>query len=269
MTGIQQVLSSGGSKSPYLLDIIAQLGLSAGLVCCLDAADTRSYDGTSQTWTDASGNGAHFYRGTTGSAAGDDPAFNGTAGIADENTYFSVDGGDQFRNVANDNPDTESMSFNDGATTLAMMLYTPNVAGNSGLFDQIGSGFNFISQLWLDASEKLNWRHTTSIVTSETITSTASVPTGAWSFVALAFDEAVNALDYVINNTIENHAFASSSFNAAHASINSLLAASNVAVAQNTTRLACLALWMNTRVATADLSLIKQLLKDRRFPSLP
>lgn len=79
-----------------MINTLQSLGLTSGLQTCLDASDKNSYDGTSQTWVDTSGNANNFFRGWTGSAASDDPTFHGTAGNQSANEYFSFDGNDGF-----------------------------------------------------------------------------------------------------------------------------------------------------------------------------
>lgn len=91
--GFEAVKSEDG-----LIDVIGRLGLSTNLKLCLDAGDANSYT-TGQVWTDLSGTGTNVSRGGTTSAAGDDPTFNGTAGVKSAGEYFSFDGGDYFEVV--------------------------------------------------------------------------------------------------------------------------------------------------------------------------
>lgn len=79
-----------------MINVIKRLGLTTDLQLCLDAGDLASYDGSSQTWTDASGNGNSFFRGLTSGATATDPTFNGTSGRQSAAEYFSFDGGDGF-----------------------------------------------------------------------------------------------------------------------------------------------------------------------------
>lgn len=76
----------GGATAPAslrLIDIISYLGMSTGLLLCLDAGDAASYGGTGHTWTDVSGNGNDFLKSTSG------VTFTGTAGSLGSGCYFS------------------------------------------------------------------------------------------------------------------------------------------------------------------------------------
>jgi hypothetical protein len=75
--------------------VIGNQGLTSGLRLCLDAGDGLSYR-SGQSWLDRSGNGYDFFLGLNGSAAGDDPTFNGTPNLHSSNEYFGYDGGDFF-----------------------------------------------------------------------------------------------------------------------------------------------------------------------------
>ncbi len=82
-------------RVPYST-VISRLGLSGGLKLCLDAGDVASY-ASGQSWLDTSGNGYDFFLGANGSAAADDPTFNGTPGALTPSEFWSFDGGDLFR----------------------------------------------------------------------------------------------------------------------------------------------------------------------------
>lgn len=113
-------ISFGNPKT--ILEMITASGLTANLALCLDAGDINSYDGTSQTWTDVSGNTQNFFRGSTSAVEASDPTFNGVAGGKSENEYFSVDGGDYFKQ-------THSLTFaetwhkNNAAFTFGFIMY--------------------------------------------------------------------------------------------------------------------------------------------------
>lgn len=129
--------------SPYqftsnasMYSTLLTLGLTTNLKLCLDAGDTESYIGSGQTWTDRSGGGYDFYRGTTSGAEGSDPTFNGTAGHNSSGEYFSVDGGDWFT-LAQANPSWVNNIHKAGAVfTIAEWVYLN--AANNGAFGRIG-----------------------------------------------------------------------------------------------------------------------------------
>jgi hypothetical protein len=83
-------------RSKSLWQVIQECGLTSNCKLCLDAGDSSSYDGSSQTWYDLSGNGFDWYCGATSGAEASDPTFNGSAGGKSPSEYWSFDGGDWF-----------------------------------------------------------------------------------------------------------------------------------------------------------------------------
>ena len=103
--------------TPYSRRAIISGGGSGGLqddvpsTCfLLEASNSSSTDGSSQTWsnvivTPADGSAQtdfDMYRGDTSSATTDDPSFTGTAGVA--GAYWSLDGGDTMATIASNPP---------------------------------------------------------------------------------------------------------------------------------------------------------------------
>ncbi len=113
----------GSTVPKTLLEMITDAGLLTNLAICLDAADAASYDGTSQTWFDVSGNNQNFYRGSGAGSQSSDPTFNGVAGNKSFNEYFSVDGGDFFQETANTHNFAESWHKDNAAFTFGFVLY--------------------------------------------------------------------------------------------------------------------------------------------------
>jgi hypothetical protein len=116
---------------------LQMLGLTASLV--LDAGDIASYDGTSQTWVDVSGNGNNFYRGATSGAEASDPTFTGVAGALTAAESFSFDGGDWF--VPTGSPTFDDALHHAGAkwTTIAL-FYNANTGTVRSFFGNQNSG---------------------------------------------------------------------------------------------------------------------------------
>ena len=133
-------------------DIIGSVNLQGSLQVCLDAGDSMSYDGTSQTWKDRSGHGNDYFRGLTNASSSDDPTFNGIAGRQSIQEFFGFDGGDGFCQTT-----TQSYTNNwhkaGQQFSCAAWLYVPAgqahnviVLGNGG--NGTGAGFSCgISQL--------------------------------------------------------------------------------------------------------------------------
>jgi hypothetical protein len=160
-----------------IMEMITNAGLTSSLVLCLDAGDSASYDGTSQTWTDRSGLGNSFKRGTTSGADSSDPTFSGTAGGKSSNEYFSVDAADSFEpNAAmtlahnwhknnarfsigfvmyadqNDITSTSPSVFatTDSATTPGMAIKASSTTGR--IFLYVDSGSATVLNTYLDSS---------------------------------------------------------------------------------------------------------------------
>lgn len=125
------LLNPFGFGGGTLLEMITNAGLLANLAICLDAGDGASFNGTSQTWTDVSGNNQNFYRGSSSSAQGSDPTFNGVAGEKSANEYFSVDGGDYFIE-ASGLTFAESWHKNNAKFTVGYVMYAAKTDNPSG-----------------------------------------------------------------------------------------------------------------------------------------
>jgi hypothetical protein len=67
---------------------ISKAGLNTGLKVCLDAGASSSYSGSGQIWNDLSGNGHHFYLGSSSAVVSSEPVFQGTAGGLSKNECF-------------------------------------------------------------------------------------------------------------------------------------------------------------------------------------
>jgi hypothetical protein len=146
-TGVQ-VLNESLARGD-LKTMITALGLSANLVCCLDAISLASYDGTSQTWVDVSGLGNSFFRGATSAVEASDPAFVGVAGGLNPNTYFQGDGGDYFTPVGV--PTFGANWHQAGAKFTVMMIVQIAAVANGTLLATYNSG-GFGVQISLNAS---------------------------------------------------------------------------------------------------------------------
>lgn len=202
--------------SPYqftsnasMYSTLLTLGLTTNLKLCLDAGDIESYIGSGQTWSDRSGGGYDFYRGTTSGAEGSDPTFNGTAGHNSSGEYFSVDGGDWFT-LAQTNPSWVQTLHKAGAKfTWAGWFYLNNITSTSQNFAQTGdldsSGFNGI-QLG-NSGSTLRAIGVAIVNGSATVVygkhSTAIANNNAWNFLAVSVDMAAGNVNFQVNATSE------------------------------------------------------------------
>lgn len=120
-----------------LIHVIRRCGLTSGLKLCLDAGDANSYS-SGQSWLDTSGNGYDFFRGVDGSAAADDPTFNGTAGQRSSGEYWSFDGGDFFRYDSANEAWMQNLHKDNAKFTFVAGMQFGASGGNDGI---LGTGY--------------------------------------------------------------------------------------------------------------------------------
>lgn len=190
---------------------IERLGLTTSLQVCLDAGDASSYDGTSQTWTDVSGNGNHFVRGTTSSTQSSDPTFNGTSGNQTGSEYFSHDGGDWFT-LNQSAPSWQSSMHKSGAKyTVLMWQYVNNISSPkptqnfTGFGDEISTS-NAPSAVTFSQGGTLY--HLQFAVLNETalvggVASALTVNNNAWNLIGVTWDINANEVRFQINDQSE------------------------------------------------------------------
>lgn len=186
-----------------MLSAIERLGLTSGLQICLDASDINSYSGAGQSWLDTSGNAYDFFRGTTSASQSTDPTFNGSAGAQSSSEYWSFDGGDFFTLNQSNPAWVNNIHKNNAAVTLAAWVYPGSLGADQGL-----GGTSSLSAVpsfnWLiqdDGRVGVNVLNETTITYEHDTTQTISA--GAWSFVAMALDEAGNAGRAQVNSVAE------------------------------------------------------------------
>lgn len=201
---------AGASSS--MREIVHALGLTSGLKVLLDAGDNASYDGSSQTWTDLSGGGYSFLRGTTSGAEGSDPTFNGTAGGRSANDYFSHDGGDLFT-LNQAAPSWQSDMHQSGALfTMLFWNYVNNISSLAPTQNFVGAGdalsaASAASAISFTASGS-SLRHLSFSVNNETTlvgggASTLAVNNNAWNMIGVALDMAAGDITFQINGSSE------------------------------------------------------------------
>ena len=181
---------------PSFYDDIVALGLGTNLKLCLDAGSASSYDGSSQSWLDLAGSGYDFFRGADGSAASDDPTFNGTSGNLTSGEYFSFDGGDYFNYDSAVETWMSNLHQNSAAFSWAFWFYSPasftgslcgTVNSSTGFhgINIMNNGTNTVAVTALNGSAHVMGG---SVVVGDTALSTS-----AWNFVAGSIDEATGA----------------------------------------------------------------------------
>ena len=121
--------TAGIGSANLAIDAARKLGFLSSLKLCLDAADAASYPGgTEQAWSDRSGGGYHFNRGSGSGSDAADPTFNGAAG--DLGAYWSFDGGDWFT-LGQANPAWLNSLHKDNAAWWVLAGLYPVVGGGA------------------------------------------------------------------------------------------------------------------------------------------
>lgn len=258
---IQSGRFGGGGSS--LISIITSLGLTSGLKVCLDAGDINSYNGTSQTWTDTSGEGNSYFRGTTSGAQGSDPTFVGTPGGLSSNDYFSFDGNDQFAETTNQ---TWADGFGlDGAlfSMLAVVWIPDSLSGFHGIFSNglpfnSGSAMNF----YYEDDDKLHYADSPFSVFPESSNFRSS---NSWNFCGLSVSENAGATGSFLQlqTTV-------TTFNGNQTVDASVSGAYTVGFQmRNTSRLTMFAAWAGVALTTTQMDALYDQIQSKRHPTLP
>lgn len=192
ITGQKRRVVTPSYAQTELIHVIRRCGLTSGLKLCLDAGDAASY-GSGQSWLDTSGNGYDFFRGLDGSAAADDPTFNGTAGQRSTGEYWSFDGADFFRYDAVNEAWMNNIHKDNAKFTLFAWLYLSLGTAQAIAGTETGTvevGFDWFvtgtSKLYFDITKGSGG---TALETQTTLVLSGSI----WSLCAVSLDESVGA----------------------------------------------------------------------------
>lgn len=187
-----------------LMSTLTTLGLTTGLKLCLDAGEGDSYDGSSQSWLDLSGNGCDFFRGTTSGAQASDPTFNGVADTLSSAEFFSHDGGDFFRY------DTTNEAWMNNLHKAAIKATLLAVVKPSALFKRIfgtrgaatNTGF-FYSVTPGTGQQSIFVRNAGVNVLSSTFTASPNPSAAdAWGVFAVSIQEGVASSSFFFSNGV-------------------------------------------------------------------
>lgn len=254
----------GANSSPFFYDMILAEGLSVSLLSVLDAADTRSTDGTSQTWTDIVGT-ANWQRGTGAGADAADPTFTGTAGTADEGTYWALDGGDLFQNT--------TLTFQDpwikdaGTGTVVFLVRTVASAG-AQVFCCFDGGTNLMT-FYQNASEFLVCTHvTTNLGATQVITGSNALTGSAWHMVGYSWDEAATTIDLWTDDTLETLTWNASTRTNNLSTTTCYIGTDGASYMVNGSRIAAAAFW-NRKLSSTEYQALYDRTKAYRSTSLP
>lgn len=246
-----------------MLVAIQQIGLSPGLKLCLDAGDINSWPGSGQKWLDVSGNGHDFFRGASGSAAGDDPTFTGTAGRQSGDDYWSHDGGDYFQYDAANEVWMNNLHKNNAVFAIAAWINLASLSQNNPIFannDQAGTiGTTFY--VFTDGRIVLAVGNGTTTVYNQAGDG-FTVPANTWTFVGVTMNEASDVATFIVNALAENNVGAYASPTASDASnvyqIGRGHHSSNPSFLLNGSRVGSLAVWEGIAPSIGSLRLLFQ-----------
>lgn len=195
--------SGVSADSQFLYDQIVRRSLTSQLQLCLDAGDSRCYDGSSQTWSDCSGNGHDFERGTSGSVESIDPSWTGSIGSWADSTYFAFDG-TQYFTPTSFHTFAQGWHKNNGAFTMAAIVYLPTFVGVEIIFStRNGSAADAGVNFRMTGAGLLTCSHSISTSGREVVSSAAAATQNSWNFLAISFDEATTTMRMQINGTAE------------------------------------------------------------------
>lgn len=261
---VTNLVGFGGGAAPTLLyDIIVESGLTSNLVACWDVADIQCYPGSGDDWVDrvdpvnnvwVRGNGI----------AGQKPTFNGTAGVPDENTYWSFDGGDFFIEGG-------TMSFatdwhkNNGQFSFIYGMYVVNAGTSQVLFTPDGFGSSYTVYIYLTSDEEVAVQFNDG--SNERTTGACTV--NSWNIFGGSYNEASSPFDFNLNGTATTDATTAKTATGDPLDPYNLMASqvgSNTV--DNGTRLAFVAFW-STAIGATALQTLYTKLKARRLPSAP
>lgn len=185
-------------------EVIHALGLNTGLKLCLDAGDVNSYAGTGQVWSDLSGGGYDFNRGTTSGAQATDPTFNGAAGGQSSSEYWSFDGGDYFTYDTTNETWMNNLHKNSAIWAFAAWCYvtTYPAAGFGAFFmgDADPAGFHDGINIFCD-SAGLFRLNVFSVADTVLALDMGTIPKDDWVFVGITLDEPAGTATMQINDT--------------------------------------------------------------------
>jgi hypothetical protein len=213
LPGMMMAHAGGLDASSTMREVIHALGLTSGLQLILDAGDEDSYT-SGQTWTDLSGAGTDFYRGSTSSSQSTDPTFNGVVGGRSSAEYFSLDGGDFFTIVSANPSWVEDMHQSGGTWTVAEWIRVGTLS-DSNYWGSLGDGqltgqptTGILLGVGVTAVGTTNSQFLAQVNNNSSSAwfkkSTASVTGSAWNFVAASVNLGTGLGVLQINGTTES-----------------------------------------------------------------
>lgn len=255
------------SGSPFLYDIIRELGLTTNLVGCWDVADLSCYTGTGDNWVDRVDPVNNIWERGQGTAAAK-PTFNGVAGVPTESTYWSFDGGDYFGEPGTAMTFADNWHKNNGTFSFIFGMYVIGTADFQSLFtsDAFGASINTM-EINLTSAESPG----IAFNDSSAYNASNSCTTSSWNIFGGSYSEASTNVDWNVNGTASSDTTTAKTSTATPGDTYQLMsnnAGGGTWVVPNGTRLAFVAFW-NTAIGPSALSNLRATLKARRLPSAP
>jgi hypothetical protein len=241
-----------GDEAQSLYDMIVARGYDTSLNVCLDAAVLAGYDGTSQTWTDLSGNGNHFYRGTTSGSDTTDPTFNGTAGAGTSAEYFSNDGVDLFQETTAQTY-AETWHANNAAATIVGIVWPFGSGANNSvdIFSSktTGATSEGVKLRAEDTNSALRLYISNGTTNQVNAVANSTVTLNAWNMVGCTIDEAATTYKVYGNGTLTAlSTSATLSGSGAHSVANQLFVGSNANTSRFAAFFAASRVWTETEL---------------------
>ena len=211
MTGIHQALAAG-TVSGNLLDIINKLGLTSNLNLVLDAGDPQSYSGSGQTWSDRSGSGNNYVRGSTTGTEEIDPTF--VQGGRFGSSYWVFDSASQYQRFQEASAHTYTNAWiKSGATYTIACAVFPKTSNTkrSTLFNNRGgnNSNNFYNGIELAIALNDNGRRITLAYstnnqgTFHAATTGINVAIDQWNFIAATFSSSAGTYATQVNGSYQ------------------------------------------------------------------
>lgn len=253
-------LSSGAAPATFYTDLV-DLGFSTNLKLVLDAGAAASYS-SGQKWLDLAGGGYDFFRGSSASAASDDPTFNGTPGGSSSSEYWGFDGGDVFTYDTTNETWMTNMAEDGAQFTIIMWVYTGGAGNNAfaGTGASSGTSWNFHE----DGGGKINWVVRNSGTSVLEIKRGDALATGAWKMVSVRMVEATPVADIGIDTDYTNFTSGySSPPSGAHATSMKFSDFGGGDLFKSGGRIAAVFMWEGSALSTANITTIFNATKTR------
>lgn len=194
------------SLKQNLLGWITELGAQGDLDFALDAGDIESYDGTSQSWVDLTGNGNGFYEGTLSTVDAADPSFTGTPDGLSASEYFEIDSSERFTSITNPPAYVQSWHKNNAKFTIVSLCWVGSIdpVTQQRIFSSSPNGITPGIELRIQSAAltgRMELRVSDGSVFVNSAGNGSNVTAGEWFLAAVTLDEAAATGGIWLNTT--------------------------------------------------------------------